>query len=203
MPSKFENSIMNVTVRVEVVEYLDQKPNVVYVVELDEVEHALDLQDALEALGSIVERNGVLFDGHSLVVRASSTSWGFDASAAEIVLQVAQWFVNEAGSVAFAAAVMESFRRITGARKGVPADPISRDEAEDAACFRVAELWQETAEDLRIVETTESEGGARWLVQLKSTSGATYRAALERLPGSRFILDEIERTVRTEDLPID
>lgn len=192
MATAFEN-VVHARVRISIVTYLDQAPERVFEVAIDEG-GALNLQNCLNELEPLVTVNGVATDGHSLDVKLANTSWGFDASAIEIVLQLSQWLAGQITGAGFGYAATQAIQRIAGSRDSAPLDAVDREEALRTARYRVAANYEEQAEELHLTEERERSGGTEWEFHFESpTTTDAYTARVQRVRGTTHLFSDIER----------
>lgn len=195
MPSAFER-FDGATVQVSVGEYFLTPPDLVVTLEFFEPGD-WDLDACLKGLEQLVKMDDILMDGHSLDVRLGNTSWGFDASAVDVTLYVANWLIEKTVEGAVEWGVVRVLSGI--ARKLSPgkAEVISREDAVHAAQGRVLAAYAlEKHSSLSVTGESELRDAAGWEITLASTSGSDYTVAVRGVRGSRVRQTSVTRRGR-------
>lgn len=130
----------------------------------------------------------VKYPTYDLSVKEDHFSWGADASAASVIIQLAA-DVGVALSVDLATRYV--LRLAKRARNKI--EPLDRASAIEYATGRIPIAFHEKRKHLRVVKEVEEKPGKRWVVTLRSTkSGDTYRVRVTRIRG-RAVSANMER----------
>lgn len=182
----------HVSVRVCIGEYFLNPPDHVFEVELADV-GPWNLDSCLSELRQLVTVDGIPMDGHDLKIDMGTTSWGFDASGAQVVLYIAQWLAEQAAAGAVGYGVGKALEAIAGSDRGRTPRVIRREEAIESAMWRITSAFQEEKAGLQVAGESELPLHAGWLVMVASAS-ADYEVKVTGVAGNRAVLTEIKRS---------
>ena len=180
-------------VQVSVGEYFAEPADLVVSLDFDDSSD-WNLGDCLQELESLVTLNGVLSDGHSLQVSLANTSWGFDGSAADVILYISNWLIDKVTEGAIGVGVGIVIDRMVKRLQPGKSPRIQRHDAIEAAQTSVVSTYpSETRASLSVIGESELADHDGWTIHLRSSSKSDYDVTVRGTRGSSVTQKWISR----------
>jgi hypothetical protein len=181
------------SVTIGFVEYIDEPPTEIWRFDVPAESVSAD-----EAAKQVLEFTQELQAGieFTLDVRHKYVSWGFDASAYEVIINFSAGVLSGLAATAIQEKIKQLHRRLTGADE--PAEPLSRDQAIGQAKRQVAISYNKKHDDLIVQAEEENRTENTWTIDLQGEDGTHYSVVIGSIGGSPST-SRIRREARTSN----